>query len=112
MALLYRGESVQPYLGELVKLESEYDETKVGEKWLYLVLDWVFENKDSFSDPLGMVEQIYADFDYPELIATFVGYMPANEFLLGSLELNEARLYKKWKDYLNSQNERFSDTNL
>lgn len=111
LASLYKGEPIQPYLGELAKLESEYNETEITEKWLYLVLDWVFEKKDSFSDPLSIVEEIYVEFDYPELITSFVRYMPIDESSLGSLELNEARLYKKWKDYLDSQYKRFSDTN-
>ncbi|EGO64878.1 DUF2247 family protein [Acetonema longum] len=112
LASLYKGESVQPYLDELARLDSGQDDTILNEKWLYLVLDWVFENKDNYADPLGIVEQIYADFDYPEVIASFVRYMPSDEPPLGTLELNEARLYEKWKDYLDIQRKRFSDTNF
>lgn len=109
LASLYKGESVQPYLDELAKLDSGQDDTILNEKWLYLVLDWVFENKDNYVDPLGIVEQIYADFDYPEVIAAFVRYMPSDEPSLGTAKLNEARLYEKWKDYLDIQSKRFLD---
>lgn len=112
LASLHKGESVRPYLDELTKLESSQDDTMLAEKWLYLVLDWVFKNKDNYADPLGIVEQIYADFDYPELIATIVRYMPSDEPSLGSLELNEERLYKKWKEYLDIQRKRFLDANF
>ena len=109
LASQFKGETVQPYLDELAKLESEQDDTIVNEKWLYLVLDWVFENKDNYSDPLSIVEQVYADFDYPDLISTFVRYMPSDEPDLGSPELNVSRLYKKWNNYLDNQKERFSN---
>ena len=108
LASLYKGESVYPYLNELAAQESDIDDKIISERWLYLLLDWVFEHKDSYSDPLGIIEQIYADFDYPELITAFVRYMPSDESDLGTLELNEARLYKKWEDYLDSQKKRFS----
>jgi hypothetical protein len=52
----------------------------------------VVENKDSYSDPLVLVEQLYADFNYPETIASFVRYMPSEEPDLGYLELNEVHL--------------------
>lgn len=111
LASLYKGESVHPLLDDLASLEAGQDETMINEKWLYLILDWLFDNKDKYSDPLSMIEQIYADFDYPELMASFVRYMPCDEPDLGTLELNEARLYKKWKDYLDIQKKRFGDTN-
>lgn len=112
LASLYKGESVQPYLDELARLDLGQDDSMLNEKWLYLVLDLVFENKDNYADPLGVVEQIYADFDYPELVTTFVRYMPSDEPSLGSLELIELRLYKKWKDYLDIQSKRFLDSDL
>lgn len=36
-------------------------------------------------------------------MASFVRYRPCEEADLGSLELNEARLFEKWKKYLDMQ---------
>lgn len=110
LASLYKGESVHPYIDDLASLEAGQDETIINEKWLYLILDWLFDNKDKYADPLSIIEHIYADFNYPELIASFVRYMPCEEPDLGSLELNEARLFEKWKEYLDIQKKRFGDT--
>lgn len=33
--------------------------------WLYLALDWVYEHRADFVEPLEVIEMIYADFDYP-----------------------------------------------
>ncbi|EGD45693.1 Uncharacterized conserved protein UCP015278 [Ruminiclostridium papyrosolvens DSM 2782] len=103
------SESVYPFLMKLANQVTDENDEIMIEKWLYLLLEWVYKHKNSYSDPLSIVEQLYADFDYPELIATFIRYMPSDEPDLGSLELNEARLYKKWKSYLDSQKERFSN---
>ena len=84
--------------------EGEYDSAK----WLYLALAWLFENRDSVSDPLIQVEMIYADFDYPPEITSLVYYMPCDEPDLGSRELNEARIYANWENYLQAEAKRFS----
>ncbi|WP_296263769.1 DUF2247 family protein [Pseudomonas sp. UBA6562] len=47
--------------------------------WVYLVFLWVFVNKDKFQDPLAVIEELYADFDYPDFIAPAVRYMPAED---------------------------------
>ncbi len=103
------SESIYPFLSELTNHVTDQNDEIISEKWLYLLLEWVYEHRNSYSEPLSIVEHLYVDFDYPDLIATFVRYMPSDEPDLGSLELNEARLYKNWKSYLDSQKERFSN---
>jgi hypothetical protein len=71
-------------------------------------LDWLFNNRENYSDTLDLVVQIYSNFDYPENIAEFIRYMPSDDLDLGSLELNEGRLYEKWKEYLEHEKDRFS----
>ena len=79
----------------------------VQDKWLYVVLAWLFENRQSVKDPLGMVEEVYSDFDYPPEIAPFVRYMPMDGPDLESLEQNEARLYERWKAFLDKASQLF-----
>ncbi len=80
--------------------EPECTEDEVREKWLYLALAWVYEHQDRIPDPLQRVEEIYADFGYPERIARFVRYMPIEGPDLGSREANEHRLFERWRCYL------------
>jgi hypothetical protein len=79
---------------------------RIKKKWLYLVLAWVYENRKEISDPLGKVEEVYADFDYPEEIEQFVRYMPIEKDQYNpsdhSKEENEKRLFYKWNEYLNN----------
>ncbi len=37
------------------------------------------ENRETVEDPFAVVEELYADFDYPEEIAGFVRYMPPED---------------------------------
>ena len=88
---------------QLATTEPDQDADKIRSKWLYLVLIWIFEHRESYPDPLQTVEEVYADFGYPERIADFVRYMPMNEPDLVSRELNEQRLYEKWKRYVDEE---------
>jgi hypothetical protein len=70
---------------------------------MLLTLDWVLTNRESFKDPLGEVEEIYADFDYPQEIAPLVRYMPPTDgWRPGehSAEVNLARLFRLWADFV------------
>lgn len=86
----------------LADAERAQDEEAIQGKWLYLVLAWIFEHRESSADPLGTVEEVYADFGHPDAIVGFVRYMPSTEPDLGSREANEHRLYEKWKAYLDA----------
>ncbi len=86
-------------LGE--KSRGSNEESK--RKWLILCLAWAFENHEKLADPLGEVERIYADFDYPREIDSFVRFMPASDgYLPGehSTQQNHQRLMTMWENYL------------
>lgn len=100
-------------VGELLRELAASEPEKLGlmsvKKWLYLMLAWTLDNKDRIDDPLGEVETIYADFDYPGEIESFVRYMPITDGYdpsHHSKEDNENRLFENWKKYLDvAQNE-------
>ena len=48
----------------------------IREKWLYILLSWLWINRESFEDTLDEVESIYTDFDYPAEIESFIKYIP------------------------------------
>ena len=72
LASLIKGDTVHPYVDDLADSEPEQSSESIQDKWLYLVLSWVYEDRDRFDDPLRMVADVYADFDYPESIKSFV----------------------------------------
>lgn len=100
LASLGRDESVMPLVEQLANSEPPCDEESIRDKWLHIVLAWLYEHRAEFSDPLQTVEEVYADFDYPEQIASFVRYMPMQGPDLGSRVANERRLFERWKVFV------------
>jgi hypothetical protein len=103
-------------IGELLRklaiASPKEDSISVMRKWLYLVLAWLFENKNLFSDPLGEVENVYTNFDYPAEIENFVRYMPVTDGYDPSAHTkdeNEDRLLSHWKNYLDTAQAEFKN---
>lgn len=82
------------------------DEVTTRNKWLYLLLKSLYEQKGSVSDPLGLVEQIYADFDYPERMEGFVRWMPTHDPVRTPEEAAE-RMDRNWQSYLENRAAQF-----
>jgi hypothetical protein len=90
-------------LRALAKIETPIPENLIRRKWLFLVLSSLFENRSQIGDPLGEVESVYADFEYPQEIAGFVRFMPTTDGynpLQFSKAENEQRLFDLWRKYL------------
>jgi hypothetical protein len=81
---------------------SNSDESS-KQKWLFLCLAWAYENRENLADPLGSVEGIYADFDYPSSIESFVRFLPPSDGYVPaqhSQEQNHQRLMTNWEEFL------------
>lgn len=100
--------SIHPYIDDLANIESEDKKSATNDKIMYAVLNWVFEHKECYEDPLKVVEFIYDDFDFPKSIDSFVRYKPSAQPLLGTVEANIERLFNNWKDFLNEQKAKYS----
>jgi hypothetical protein len=93
--------------GDLVKTLADAElvvpEKNLRKKWLYLILRWLFENREGFSDPLAVVEDIFCDFGHPLEIAPFIRYMPVTDDYdprQHSKAENEERMLQHWREYL------------
>lgn len=100
LAIAKADEPVRHLVQTLAAAEESAHDTSTRETWLYLVMAWVYEHRSEMDDPLGVVERIYADFDYPESILGLVRYMPSDMPDLGSPEANEDRLMQCWELFL------------
>ncbi len=97
-------ESVSRLVEQLANAEPKRSEVDIRDRWLHLVLAWIYEHQGEYADPLQKVEEVYADFGYPEQIAPFVRYMPMEGADLGIRE-NERRLFERWKRYVDEKRE-------
>lgn len=100
LTALAGGELTMRLIQQLANGEPPCSEAELRDRWLYLVLAWIYEQRDQYPEPLQTVEEVYADFGYPKQIADFVRYMPMVGEDLGSREANELRLFERWKLYL------------
>lgn len=76
------------------------DPRESSRKWLYLQLKAAYLKRRQLNDPLGVVEQIYADFDYPPAISRLIRYMPAS---VPGDEVGEAGLLQRWARFLDNE---------
>lgn len=95
--------SIHPYIDEQASQTEAQAQDRTKDKFLYVLLAWLFENKERYEDPLRAVELIYDDFDFPESIVSFVRYKPTTQPLLATIEANIERLYSNWNNFLNEQ---------
>ena len=103
LASLLRDEvgRVPEVLGALDDPERIHDPRESVRKWLYLQLKAAHCDRDRLSDPLGVVERIYADFEYPPSVAPFVRYMP----LSAGDGAGEPALMQRWVEFLEREHE-------
>lgn len=102
------AERVPCILETLGRSDHLDNSSRPARKWLYFQLKAAFLQSDRLHDPLGVVEQIYADFDYPPSIAHLVRYMPiqSNE---PEDEIGDSALMYKWSEFLVIEQKRLMD---
>lgn len=103
LAMLLRDQvdQVPEMLKALDDPETIRDPRESARKWLYLELKAAYCSRDRLNDPLGGVEQIYAEFDYPPAMVQLVRYMP----LPPGAEPGESALMMEWEDFLTREHE-------
>jgi hypothetical protein len=100
LATSMKGQGIRALVEQLANMEPQQSTAQVRDKWLYLVLAWIFAHRKEYGDPLRVVEEAYADFDYPQLVAPFVRYMPMTGLDRGNREENEQQLYENWERFI------------
>lgn len=90
----------------VAEVEADTNRTRAEERrvWLFLVLQWVYEHREISADPMGDLEKVYADFDYPQEMEPFVPFLPAPAGKSSGPEAIEERL----RAYLDSRSRDYS----
>jgi hypothetical protein len=73
-----------------------YDPRDAARKWLYLELKAAYVLREVLADPLGVVEDIYAEFDYPPSIRSLVRSNPSE----GKHTRGIDQLMRRWHEFL------------
>lgn len=80
------------------------DDLDPSRVWLFLVLLLAWERRGISPDALDRIEEIYADFDYPEEIEGFIPFLPAPE----GDRPGKVALERRWRSYLDDREREFS----
>lgn len=107
LAALLRDEveRVPEVLDALGDPERIQDPRESARKWLYLQLKAAYSQRALLRDPLGVVEQIYADFNYPPLVSPFVRHLPPQ----ADGKPGEAALIQRWARFLDDEHRALTD---
>ena len=103
-------EEISKNIVQLAELVSDEDKSKAKEKILFVLLKWLFENQKNYDDPLRVVEIVYDDFDFPEIIKDFVRYEPSPHTIKGAMDENIKRLYNNWQFFLKARSIKFNQS--
>lgn len=93
-----------PDLIDQLENDSPTDDFDPSRVWLFLVLSMLWERGKSSPDALDSIEQIYAEFDYPDEIQEFVPFLPAP----AGVHSGEAALEGRWRSYLEERQREFA----
>lgn len=88
------GVLVKEYVAKLASDIKESDKKKSLDKIIFLVLDWLYDHREQFENPLGVVWSIIEDFDYPETIVDIFAY-------------EDEGIYLRWEKYLRDEAQRW-----
>jgi len=99
--------SIHPFIDELAKKISEEDKRNSVDKWMFILLKWVYDHKDDFDDPFEITTIICGNFGYPDNITHFAWkYAPIRGSDLGSTK-NVERAYQQWREFIDTEAKRW-----
>ncbi len=101
-ALLADDVAEVPTLAKRLERGSASD-AELRRVWAYLLADCVYQNRSRLRDPHHVLEQLYADLDYPEEWRSLIRWMPAEP----GQQRGMAALDERWRAYVSAESEHY-----
>lgn len=101
-------EVVHEYVIDFSHRVPKKEKIESKEKIMYVLLNWGFDNKNEYKDPLCFFEKIYENFDSPVAISEFAMNIPDIEDPSIAIDKDMDIFYENWNQYLLGQKSRFS----
>lgn len=76
-------------------------------KFLYVSLNWVYEHKDAYCNPIEVVDILCDDISYPDEVKNLISFMSVSESGVNSSDSTTERLFGKLLRYLENQRNRW-----
>lgn len=91
---LYKVEEYGLY--DLTNLTSSQEQEFIKSKWLYAVLDYVYNTRNQYTDVQGIIDWVYGEFGYPSEISSLSTHWS---------EIQDVESLRKLKKYLDRKKE-------
>jgi len=89
-------DDIDSLLSKLVNSDKSEDMDYIRKKWLFVIMCYLYYNKEKIKNIYETIEDIYSDFDYPEEIKGLIRYMPCDDY--SNMSFNE-----RWVNYIKTQ---------
>lgn len=101
---LTKEELLENYINKFVMKITDEERIKSKDKILYILMNWLYDNRQLFENPFRVIEVLYDDFGFPEALKKVVSYVPSYK----EFDEEENLFYTHWREYLLLYKERFS----
>ncbi|MDE4454434.1 DUF2247 family protein [Psychrobacter sp. DAB_AL62B] len=75
------------------------DDNFINIRWRYIILLWLFSNRNNDSIDYDRINTVYASFGYPSNMEKFVSYMPTSQ---ENNKNSYQNILHNWKEYLDA----------
>ncbi len=94
-------------INQLVTSQNSCSYSNSKEKFLYVSLNWVYEHKDDYCNPIEVVDILCDEIDYPDEVKNLVSFMPTQETETNSSTPITEVLFGRLLRYLNNHRNRW-----
>lgn len=112
LACMLKREAEFPYdvyqlVNKLATSQNSDNYSDSREKFLYVSLNWVYEHKDDYCNPIEVVDILCDDINYPDEVKNLISFMPTSESETNSSNSTTERLFGRLLRYLENQRNRW-----
>lgn len=104
LASLGFQDDAYPILKKILVVEHDSYAEETRDKWIFVVLRWLYSIRESHVDIPNALEDIYEVFGYPQQIADFCQFTAH----LGDFQKNRVEIYKAWKKFIEEREEYYA----
>lgn len=87
------------YVNTDVSNDVKQENDLIDNKWRYILLLWLYENRKGSNADYDRINMVYADFGYPLDMERLISYMPAHDH---TEKLGYQNILNNWNVYLNT----------
>jgi len=112
LACMLQREAEFPYdvlqlVNRLATSQNSDNYSNSREKFLYVSLNWVYEHKGDYCNPIEVIDILCDDINYPNEVKNLISFMPTSESETNSLNSAAEQLSERLLRYLENQRNRW-----